>query len=324
MRTMKILFLASHWRVSLVRAFQEAKAGFDPAVELFCVDSDALAPSFKEADHSQVCPLFSDPECLQWLIRFCEAQKISALVPLTNKAIEFMQANRQELGVSVCRLWIPENHAIETCHDKWEFFEFLTTAGFVTPQTYLSGNMAVTPTFPLIAKPRRGEGSKNVFRVEDQTDLEFYMKKYPQHVFQQYVAGQEFSVDCFFDQNGLSRLIVPRERLAVRGGEVMASCIHMDSAIIDSVKSLGVKLGLTGPCTIQGILDKSGKFNFTDANLRFGSGFVHTISAGGDVPLQMYKELAGQELGSVRSKIKAHSMMTRFPENFFSHENLGS
>ncbi len=153
--------------------------------------------------------------------------------------------------------------------------------------------------------------------MEDYGDLDFYMKKYPHHIFQKQIDGQEFSVDAFFDQHGSPRLIVPRERLAVRGGEVMVSRINMDSAIIATVEMLGTKLGLTGPCTIQGIRD--GKFHLTDVNLRFGSGFVHTISAGGNAPSMMYKELSGQELDSKRPDIQNHSVMTRYPESFFHH-----
>ncbi len=317
METFKIIFLASHWRVSLVRAFQNAKSNFPSPVELICVDSDPIAPSFKEADRSQVIPLFSDPECLQWLLRFCETEKVSAVIPLTNKSIEFVVNHRQALEASGCRLWVPENRIVELCHDKWKLYEYLKSEGFATPQTFLPGKIQTSMPFPLIAKPRQGEGSKNLFIVEDYGDLDFYMKKCPHHVFQQCIDGQEYSVDCFFDQKGLPRIIVPRKRLVVRGGEVMVSSIHMDSAIMNSVEALGVRLGMTGPCTIQGIQDKEGTFHFTDANLRFGSGFIHTISAGGDVPLQMFKELAGQELESDRSMIRDHSIMTRFPESFF-------
>jgi carbamoyl-phosphate synthase large subunit len=309
METIKILFLASHWRVSLIKAFQDAKQH----IELICADSDPLAPSFKEADIFQVLPLFSDSNCLQSLLEICKAEKISALVPLTNKAIEFMADQRNELEVDGCRLWIPQNRVIEICHDKWTLFEFLTDEGFDTPSTFLPGK--IESPFPLIAKPRRGEGSKDVFVLENSDDLEFYMKKCPHHVFQKRIDGQEFSVDAYFDQQGSPRLIVPRERLAVRGGEVMTSRINMDAGIIDKVIALGPRLGLTGPCTIQGIQDD--KFYFTDVNLRFGSGFVHTISAGGNVPLMMYKELAGQEPDSMQLSIKDHSVMTRYPESIF-------
>lgn len=309
METIKILFLASHWRVSLIKAFQEVKQ----PIELICADSDPLAASFKEADRFQVLPLFSDSNCLQSLLGICKAEKVSALVPLTNKSIEFMADHRNELEVDGRRLWIPKNTAIEICHDKWKLFEFLIDEGFDTPSTFLPGKL--DSPFPLIAKPRRGEGSKDVFVLENSDDLEFYMKKCPQHVFQKRIDGQELSVDAYFDQQGVSRLIVPRERLAVRGGEVMASRINMDASIIDKVTALGARLGLTGPCTIQGIQDD--KFYFTDVNLRFGSGFVHTISAGGNVPLMMYKELTGQELDSMKLDIKDHSVMTRYPESIF-------
>lgn len=312
METLKILFLASHWRVSLIKAFQDAKS----SMKLICADSDPLAPSFREADRSQVLPLFSDPQCLPSVLEFCAAEKVSALIPLTNKSIEFMADHRQELGAGGRRLWVPENRAIEICHDKWKLFEFLRDEDFDTPPTFLPGKTATS--FSLIAKPRWGEGSKDLFVLENSDDLDFYMKKCPHHVFQQQIDGQEFSVDAFFDQHGSPRLIVPRERLAVRGGEVMVSRINMDANIIEKVVALGARLGLTGPCTIQGIQDDEA-FYFTDVNLRFGSGYVHTISAGGNVPLMMYKELIGQELDSVKLDIKDHSVMTRYPENIFHH-----
>lgn len=311
MKTLKILFLASHWRVSLISAFQ----GDNISVERICGDSDPLAPSFTEADRYQVLPLFSDPQCLPSVLELCEVEKISALIPLTNTSIEFMAKHRIELEAGGRRLWIPQNRAIEICHDKWKLFEFLTGEGFDTPSTFLSGKQETL--FPVIAKPRRGEGSNELFIVEDDNELEFYMKKCLHHVFQNLIDGQEFSIDAFFDKHGSPRLIVPRERLAVRGGEVMASRINMDTNIIDKVKALGVSLSLTGPCTIQGIQNDS--FYFTDVNLRFGSGYVHTISAGGNVPLMMYKEMTGQDLDSVKLDIKDRSVMTRYPENIIHH-----
>lgn len=319
MDSLKIVFLASHWRLSLIRAFQDAKPGFENSVELICMDSDPLSPSFKEADRSQVLPLFSDPECLQSLVKFCESEKVSALIPLTNKAIEFIAENRKELSAVAQQLCIPEDRAIETCHDKWKLYEFLNEEGVDTPPTYLAEQNVTSFPFPLIAKPRRGEGGKGLFVLDSYYDWDFYTSKCPQHVFQQQIEGKEFSVDCYFDRQGSPRLIVPRERLAVRGGEVMVSRINMDSQIIESVKGLGAKLGLTGPCTIQGIKDEAGKFYFTDVNLRFGSGYVHTLHAGGDVPGMMIREILGQELNSKIPAIKDQSVMTRFTENIF-HE----
>jgi hypothetical protein len=69
METIKILFLASHWRVSLIKAFQGAKQ----SMKLICADSDPLAASFKEADRFQLLPLFLDSNCLQSLLEICSS-----------------------------------------------------------------------------------------------------------------------------------------------------------------------------------------------------------------------------------------------------------
>ena len=138
---------------------------------------------------------------------------------------------------------------------------------------------------------------------------------FPNHIYQELIQGKEFSVDLFADIKGIPQLIVPRERLSVRGGEVMTSKINMNESIIDLVEALSRRLTLTGPCNIQGILDGNGMFFFTDLNLRFGSGSVHTIAAGGNIPLMIYQEMAGQDF--LNPSIQDKSIMTRYLENIF-------
>ncbi|MBT5469469.1 MAG: ATP-grasp domain-containing protein [Nitrospina sp.] len=317
METLKILFLAANWRVSLVRAFQNAKAGCDTPFQLIAVDSDALAPALQAADRSHSLPLFSDSSCLESLLVICRTQAVDAIIPLTNKAIDFLNTHREELSGSNRRLVIQESSTIEICHDKWNLSKFMELEGFNSPKTFLLAESDPPDIFPLIAKERTGEGGKNQSLIEDQQDLDYCMEKYPNHIFQELIRGREFSVDLFADIKGNPQLIVPRERLSVRGGEVMTSKIDMNESIIDLVEALSRRLALTGPCTIQGILDDSGTFFFTDLNLRFGSGTVHTIAAGGNIPLMIYQEMAGQEF--YKPSIKDQSIMARYPESIFHH-----
>ena len=88
METLKVLFLAAHWRVSLVRAFQDAKAQCETPFQLIAVDSDALAPALQVADRSHSLPLFSDNSCLELLLTICRTQAIDAIIPMTNKSID--------------------------------------------------------------------------------------------------------------------------------------------------------------------------------------------------------------------------------------------
>ena len=317
METLKVLFLAAHWRVSLVRAFQNAKAQCETSFQLIAVDSDALAPALQVADRSHSLPLFSDNNCLELLLTICRTQAIDAIIPMTNKAIDFLNIHREELSGGNRRLFIPESSTIEICHDKWNLWKFMELEGFNSPKTFLLAESDPPDTFPLIAKERSGEGGKNQSLIENQRDLDYCIDKYPNHIYQELIQGREFSVDLFADVKGIPQLIVPRERLSVRGGEVMTSKINMNESIIDLVEALSRRLALTGPCNIQGILDENGTFFFTDLNLRFGSGSVHTIAAGGDIPLMIYQEMAGQSF--FEPSIQNQSIMTRYPESIFHH-----
>jgi carbamoyl-phosphate synthase large subunit len=314
---LKILFLAANWRVSLIKAFQDAKTNLNTPVELIAVDSDSLAPSLKIADRSHCLPLFSDSSCLESLLTICRKLSINALIPLTNSAIDFLDEYREELSSENYRLFIQESSTIKICHDKWNLWKFMIQEGFKSPRTFSLAESEPPDIFPLIAKERKGEGGKNQSIIENQRDLDYCMDKYPNHIFQEFIQGKEFSVDLFANANGVPKLIVPRERLSVRGGEVMKSRIDINKSIIVSVEALSRRLGLTGPCNIQGIQDKNGIFFFTDLNLRFGSGSVHTIAAGGNIPLMIYQEMVGQNF--LNPSIQDKSIMTRYPENIFYH-----
>ena len=124
MKMLKILFLAANWRVSLIKAFQDAKANSNTPVQLIAVDSDSLAPSLKIADQSHCLPLFSDSSCLESLLTICRKQTLNAIVPLTNNAIDFLDKYREQLNGENRRLFIQESFAIKACHDKWNLWKF--------------------------------------------------------------------------------------------------------------------------------------------------------------------------------------------------------
>jgi len=173
------------------------------------------------------------------------------------------------------------------------------------------------PGFPLIAKDPCGEGGKNCFKIEDQTEFDFYSKKLPNHIFQRFVQGREFSIDWFSNKKGLPVVVVPRERLVARAGEVMVSRIELIPDIIESAKRLGTRLQLRGPANFQGFLEESGEFLFTDVNLRFGSGVLHTIHAGANIPEMMLQELVGESVETKSNFVMDGSTMSRFHDAIF-------
>ena len=89
--------------------------------------------------------------------------------------------------------------------------------------------------------------------------------------------------------------------------------------IIESSKRLGTRLQLRGSANFQGFLEESGEFLFTDVNLRFGSGVLHTIHAGANIPEMMLQEISGKVVEAKSSFVINGSTMSRYHDAIFDY-----
>jgi len=319
MKDIRILFLAPNWRVSLLRSFKKSTA-----INTFMVgaDSDSHSAALNVVDRSYVVPKFSESKCVEKIQAICDKENIHAILPVTNKAIVFMDKNRAKFDRGDLLSYLADHNLIQICNDKRRLAEFFKQNNFASP--ILIDSKKPFPGFPLFTKDPCGEASvspegKNCFKIEDQVELDFYSKKFPNHIFQRFVQGREFSIDWFSNKKGVPIVVVPRERLVTRAGEVMVSRIELVPEIIESVERLGAKLQLSGPANFQGFLKETGEFLFTDVNLRFGSGVLHTIHAGANIPEMMLQEIAGKMIETKSGFVINGSTMSRYHDAIFDY-----
>jgi carbamoyl-phosphate synthase large subunit len=313
MKKINLLFLAPNWRVSLIHTFQNALNSFAPGNDIAGADSNIYSPALKTLDTKLNIPRFDHPDCLKSLLTFCREKSINAIIPLTNRAIEYLDKNRKPFTDLSIRLYINNSEIISICHDKEKLSNFFQEKGIPTPSPF----DLLSPSFPLISKPKKGEGGKNCFVINDQVDLDYCQAKFPNQILQQFIEGDEYTIDWFSDSSGLPLVVIPRKRIETRAGEVTLSQIDLNQGIIEQAKKMAAVLGLKGPCNLQGFKESSGRFLFTDINLRFGSGSVHSISQGADIPNLIFKELAGEKLEFNLTSIKDGSVMSRYNDGFF-------
>lgn len=303
-----LLFLAPNWRAPLVQAFAHARERLGLKGKLICADSDPFSASLMAGDSACILPPFSKPDCLPKVLELCQSEGIRAVLPMTNKAIEFLDTHRDKFESQQVPLCLSPSSAIEICHDKLKLNHFLTRHGVPTPEIFEA--MPEDNCFPLFAKKPCGEGGEDTFVIRDSDDWDYVTRKFPEHIIQSFIVGKEFTVDWY----GGVPFAVPRERLKVRAGEARVTRLNMDSRVIEKTNQLAHDLQLRGPACLQGILDSKNEFYFTDINLRFGSGVLHTILAGGDIPEMIYRELAGLDSGEWN--LKEGSVMTRYSDGF--------
>ena len=291
---MNILFTSIGRRVELVQAFHQAAETLNVDLHIYGADVSVTAPALFFCDHRVSVPPICAPDYIPELVATCDREKIDALIPTIDLDLALIAANSHAFAEVGTRAIISDQETVRICRDKRRTADFFRECGLKTPETvdaverYIRG-------FPCFMKPMHGSSSVNAFKVENQKELEAYAHKVSDYIIQPFIDGKEYTVDIFCDFSGNPIYITPRERIAVRGGEVLKSKIVRDEQIINGCRKLIEKLKPIGAITVQLIRKvDDGEDYYIEINPRFGGGAPFTMKAGANSALMMLQLLAGE------------------------------
>lgn len=298
MKEINVLILSAGRRVELVNCFKAARDRLKISGKVFAADMNDTAPALQFADGKFIIPRISAEDYIDALIDLCNKNAVSLIVPTIDTELEKLAESREKIEKSTgARVLVSDKEAVKTCCDKFRTAEFFSSHGFgyprvVTDEDLKNGNYA----FPLFIKPLNGSSSINAFKVNGESELAFFRGYVKQPILQEFVAGKEYTVDCFSDFCGNVITIVPRLRIATRSGEVLKGKIDKNAAIIADVKRLVKELGFIGQTTVQCFLCEGGAIKYIEINPRFGGGAPMSIMAGADSCENLYRLLSGESL----------------------------
>jgi carbamoyl-phosphate synthase large subunit len=205
--------------------------------------------------------------------------------------------------------------------DKKRFLRFLQENDYLYPKSFTLDEVT-KDSFPLFIKPISGSSSKNTFMVDDEEELAFYLKRYPNSIIQKFISGLEYTVDCLL-HNGTVYVCSPRSRLSVKDGKSMVgkSVYHPDIMVL--VKDLLLNIGMNGPCNVQCIEDEQGQCYLIEINPRLAAGGLPlTIKAGANIPEMMLKLALGMDVAPVE-RTQSDVIMIRYLDDVFLKNEAG-
>jgi carbamoyl-phosphate synthase large subunit len=301
-----ILFLGGGKRVSLAQRF--ISAGLRGGLEVRVMSYDLT-------EHEPICTVgqairglkWSDPDVDNDILRLVESYSVSLVVSNVDPATIVHSRLRDSHSAFE---FTSQNEVALSCLEKTAFQSRCEEIGLpIAP-------LADGTQFPLFAKPITGSSSKGAQVVRDRTRFDELRSESNPYIFQQYVAGQEFSVDAYADRGGSIHGISPRTRDVVVGGEVEVSTTVTDEEITEASRIAIARLGLVGPLTLQFIREAStGSLYLIEVNPRFGGGVPVSIEAGFDFPTMMISEALGRSIQAPTST--RHIRMTRYSQEYF-------
>src|SRR5207248_1111678 len=123
--------------------------------------------------------------------------------------------------------------------------------------------------FPLVAKPCRGSGSQNLFKVRSQMDIEYILTLGKEMILQEYLRpdDEEYTVAVFTAKDGRQAGAISFKRELFAGNTYRAWVNH-NSAVIEEAEAVVEALKPFGPCNVQLRLTERGPVTF-EVNPRF-------------------------------------------------------
>jgi carbamoyl-phosphate synthase large subunit len=269
------------------------RAQAELAVRIVGADTTAHAAGLFDCDARYTVPRVDDGQFLTAIEQICRAEAVDVLAPIGNFELECFAAAapglRAKLGV---RVITNSPQAVALARDKRASAAAVAEHGVAVPEVHELRNDVEFP-FPLIVKPTSGAGSHGVSVVRQRSELDAALELAgTTALIQDFIDGQEYTVDLVVAPDGEILAAAPRIRVEVRAGQSYKSVTVHAPDIEAAARKCASALGLTGQGNVQLIKSSvDGRCYFVEVNAKFAAAMGLTIGAGLNIPL-LYVKLA--------------------------------
>ncbi|TDM19515.1 ATP-grasp domain-containing protein [Macrococcoides caseolyticum] len=295
--SLNILILSAGRRVELVNLFKKTISDNNIKAKVIAADLQKNAPALFYADEKVILPHVLNGNYVEELVRYCNSYNVRWVIPTIDTELKVLSKNQEYIeSNSKAQVMISSKNVINICRDKIETSKFFFDNNLGAPKEYKIDEINEEFTeFPVFAKPKSGSSSKDIFKLNNFDEFSEIINRIEDPIIQEYIEGDEFSVDVFVNENHLPISVVPRLRIATRGGEILKGKIIKDKEIIDEVKTLIKKLKPFGHITVQLFKSEDG-IKFIEINPRFGGGAPMSILSGANSCKYLFDIALGKNL----------------------------
>jgi carbamoyl-phosphate synthase large subunit len=261
--------------------------------KILATDSSSLSAGFFMADANEVIPEADDHSFVDRLFRIVKMYQVEVLMPSSGFDIYPYSENRKQLAEIGAEAIVSDRDKLEICRDKMLTFQTLSNT-FVLPFTTAEPDKI--ETFPVLAKPRFGKGSRGIVKIDDESDLRYILSKRDDLVFQEYLPGTEYTVDVLSDLNGKPLMAVPRIRMQTKAGISTKGRVLRDPSLEIDCMKIAEYIGIRGPCCMQMKESEEGRLKLIEVNPRMGGGTIFTTLAGANFPALLLEIIEGKQI----------------------------
>jgi carbamoyl-phosphate synthase large subunit len=250
--------------------------------ELHFADADVLNinPIIPETQKHEI-PMATHPRFVDFMLDLCRKLKIDLLIPSVDE--ELLPLSERSKEFAPTRLMLPEHSYIKKMLDKLEMVNAMELKKIPVPSSSEFGKQEFS--YPYIAKPRSGRGSRGVMVIKD-VDEEERLKsqlgiRKDSYLSQSLIKGTEYTVQMIADSQGIIHAVVP-VKVDIKRGITIRASTEKNTAVITACKKIHEAFPTTGVYNIQLVLTDKDEVLPFEINPRISTTFCLVLAAGID------------------------------------------
>lgn len=318
MKDYNLLLLSSSNHVQLIESFKDAYKQLNLGGNIYTADINKYcASSLVSEKHFFIPPSDSD-EYFPALEKIIKEDNINIVLSVRDEELLTLSRNKKFFDKLECVLLVSDEKAIALCRDKFKLSNFFLKNDIPHPKTILFDDLMdnVEIKYPILCKPRGGKAGYGIFKVSNYDSIEKLLDDKEKYIFQEYIEGEEYTIDLLSDSDCNVLSIIPRKRVLIKGGESIISITVKNTRIMDYTKRISELIGFNYHINIQCILRDNIPY-FIEINPRFGGASNLSIKAGMNSPLKILQMIRGDKITPFIGEFKENLIMLRYTQDYF-------
>jgi carbamoyl-phosphate synthase large subunit len=282
------------------------------------MDSNPLSAGFAFCKTRYIVPLAEDHSFVNHLLEICSKERLDVLIPTVDEELIPLSESKNEFEERGTKLSVSDRESLLKALDKYRLYELLSCSGVPVPKTYLAKEIKLDDLcYPVVIKPRIGRGSRDVSICKCAEELSSAIQRVDNAIVQEYLPGDEYTIDTLSDLEGKPLVAVPRKRIEIKAGISWKGMVVDDERLTRIALKAIELLKIKGPACLQVKLNSMGLPEVIDVNPRIGGGTSLTVKAGVNIPLLAVKLMLGIRPKEYELKFRKVAFARYFEDVFF-------
>lgn len=230
------------------------------------------------SNHHEVEPV-SARTWRQELKSAIEAERVTHIFPAHDEVIVPLLENESLLGAKIVA------SCLETCRVARSKTETVKWLAGVVPVPTLFEALSAVAEFPVFLKPDRGQGSRGALVARTREELGVALAKDESLVIQEYLPGEEYTVDCFSDREKGVLYAAGRKRIKITSGIASRSQFVQNARFADYARRIDAALPFSGAWFFQLKASTAGELKLLEVAPRIAGTSGLSRASGVNLPL---------------------------------------